>query len=177
MLWETRTFLPQLLSCGINLCRVKEVCLEYGNRSHKIDANLLKIHHWPGFNMAKCWCKWGGEKVDPFIANKSELQASAHKYHSLSWVLFYCSWWKLLHLFMSSVDTSLCKSQLAHVLIECADPALVLIFFLSFTLSVSEKLIKFFPINTPKTVHNTQNALCYLQLHTCSLPEFVLSAL
>lgn len=33
---------------------------------------------------------------------------------------------------MSSVDTSLCKSQLARVLIECADPALVLIFFFKF---------------------------------------------
>lgn len=35
---------------------------------------------------------------------------------------------------MSSVDTSLCKSQLAHVLIECADPALVLIFLKFYTL-------------------------------------------
>lgn len=53
---------PFFLCSGINLCKAKEVCVEYGNRSHKIDANLLKIHHWPGFNMAKCWCKWGGEK-------------------------------------------------------------------------------------------------------------------
>ena len=53
-------------------------------------------------------------KVDPFIANKSELQASAHKYHSLSEVLFYCSWWKLLHLFISSEEIRLWKPQLMH---------------------------------------------------------------
>lgn len=46
--------IPFSLRSGINLCKVKELCTEYGNRPHKIDANLLKIHHWPGFNMAKC---------------------------------------------------------------------------------------------------------------------------
>lgn len=53
-------------------------------------------------------------KVDPFIANKSELQASAHKYHGLSEVLFYCSWWKLLLLFISHKEIRLCALQLMH---------------------------------------------------------------
>lgn len=53
---------PFFLSSGSNLCKVKEVHVECGSPSRKIDANLLKIHHWPGFNMAKCGCKWEGRK-------------------------------------------------------------------------------------------------------------------
>jgi len=59
VIWKMCTFLPQQWNQPL---QVKEVPVEYGSRSPKIDANLLKIHHWPGFNMAKCWCKWVGEK-------------------------------------------------------------------------------------------------------------------
>lgn len=57
-LWKLSTFLIS----GINLWKVKEALPVYGNPSCKIDANLLKIHRWPGFNTAKCGCKWEEEK-------------------------------------------------------------------------------------------------------------------
>ena len=87
---------------------------------HKIDASLLKIHHWPTLNMAKCRCKWGAREVDLFIANKSEFETRAHKYHKLSGIVFYGSWWKLFHLFISSqrdkvkkvTTTGICKADI-----------------------------------------------------------------
>lgn len=63
--WASVNFescLPFFFISGISLWKVKEVFTEYGNPSCKIDANLLKIHRWPGFNMAKCGCKWEEEK-------------------------------------------------------------------------------------------------------------------
>lgn len=90
-------------------------------------------------------------KVDPFIANKSELQASAHKYHSLSQVLFYCSWWKLLHLFISSEEIRLWKSQLTPS--EYADLPLVLNFLLDIYTSCMKRLC--LSINRPDTDRDT----------------------
>lgn len=38
----------------VNLCKRREVFIKCGNRFHKIDANLLKIHHWAELNTGKC---------------------------------------------------------------------------------------------------------------------------
>lgn len=53
------------LCIWVNLCKRREVFIKCGNRFHKIDVNLLKIHHWARLNTGKCWCRWTGGKSAP----------------------------------------------------------------------------------------------------------------
>lgn len=98
-------------------------------------------------------------KVGPFIANKSELQASAHKYHSLSEVLFYCSWWKLLHLFISSEEIRLWKPQLMHSTLGICRSLVLNFKNFYFTPPPPSRKLRMImlSINRPNTEHDAQN--------------------
>lgn len=108
-------------------------------------------------------------KVDPFIANKSELQASAHKYHSLSEVLFYCSWWKLLHLFISSEEIRLRKPQLLHSTHGLCRSAFSLKFKEFWFLHPHITIIMFSINRTRYTKHSSLFATC-LTCASCLFP-------
>lgn len=68
MSWRKKSHVPSLffpLCIWVNLCKRREVFIKCGNRFHKIDVNLLKIHHWAGLNTGECWCRWTGGKSAP----------------------------------------------------------------------------------------------------------------
>jgi len=118
--WVGTISRPTFLLPGVESTFLRGVSGGRGSPFHKIDVSLLKIHRWPTLNMAKCRCKWGAGEADLFIANKSEFEARPHKYHKLSGIVFYGSWWKLFHLFISSkrdkvkkvTTTRICKADI-----------------------------------------------------------------